>query len=115
MPDHTCRQADLAQGFSLQQILKFWYGHAVVSEGALRQGRLHTLVTSCFSHQSGGHLFANMFTFYFFGRSLANIVGGQKVWICHVHVSLVAFPPLGQCCAACALLPASLASHVSTC
>ena len=90
-------------------------GHAVVSEGALRQGRLHTLVTSCFSHQSGGHLFANMFTFYFFGRSLANIVGGQKVWTCHVQVSLAASSPLEECCPACALLPASLASPTSKC
>ena len=52
---------------------------AVVSEGALRQGRFHTLLTSCFSHQAGGHLAANMFTLYFFGGSLANAVGGARV------------------------------------
>lgn len=52
---------------------------ATVSINSIREGRLHTLLTSAFSHASLNHLFANMFTFYFFGREIGQTFGGKKV------------------------------------
>ena len=52
---------------------------ATVSINSIREGRLHTLLTSAFSHASPNHLFANMFTFYFFGREIGRTFGGKKV------------------------------------
>ena len=48
---------------------------------ALVQTRPWTLVTSLFIHAGLWHLFANMITFYFFGRYLASLVGGRKFLI----------------------------------
>lgn len=52
---------------------------ATVSINSIREGRIHTLLTSAFSHASLNHLFANMFTFYFFGREIGRNFGGKKV------------------------------------
>lgn len=52
---------------------------ATVSINSIREGRIHTLLTSAFSHASLNHLFANMFTFYFFGRQIGGTFGGKKV------------------------------------
>ncbi len=53
--------------------------HAVVSVNSIREGRIYTLLTSAFSHASLNHIFANMFTFYFFGREIGLTFGGKKV------------------------------------
>jgi hypothetical protein len=53
--------------------------HFSTSYNHLRLGYLHTLLTSGVSHQNLSHLFSNMFTFYFFGTSLAYSLGGTKV------------------------------------
>ena len=53
--------------------------HATVSVNSIREGRIYTLLTSAFSHASLNHLFANMFTFYFFGREIGLTFGGKKV------------------------------------
>lgn len=42
-----------------------------------REGRLHTLITSVFSHQSFGHFAGNMLTLYFFGSSAIAILGAR--------------------------------------
>jgi membrane associated rhomboid family serine protease len=39
--------------------------HFMVSLQHVREGRLHTVLTSCFSQKDGMHLLANMFTLYF--------------------------------------------------
>ena len=41
------------------------------------QGRIHTLLTCCFSQRDAGHLFSNMLGLYFFGRSVAYTIGGS--------------------------------------
>ena len=53
--------------------------HAVVSPGALRDGRVWTLLTSAFSHRETGHLLVNMVTLYFFGGSVARTYGGRRL------------------------------------
>ena len=53
--------------------------HATVSVSSIREGRIHTLLTSAFSHASLSHLFTNMLTFYFFGREIGQTFGGKKV------------------------------------
>lgn len=52
---------------------------ATVSINSIREGRIHTLLTSAFSHASLNHLFANMFTFYFFAKEVGYSFGGKKV------------------------------------
>ncbi|DBB11568.1 TPA: hypothetical protein ACH3X3_006964 [Trebouxia sp. C0006] len=52
--------------------------HAIVSVNSIREGRIYTLLTSAFSQASLNHIFANMFTFYFFGREIGLTFGGKK-------------------------------------
>ncbi|KAH9318281.1 hypothetical protein KI387_020050, partial [Taxus chinensis] len=40
-------------------------------------GRVHTLITSAFSHNQLDHLFSNMIGFYFFGSSIGQIFGSK--------------------------------------
>ena len=48
------------------------------SGGVWRDGRIHTLLTSMFSHQSLTHIGANMLTLYFFGSSAAAMLGARQ-------------------------------------
>ena len=116
-PDHACKQQTLTDWLTCSSAC-YWHfrhglqlvprtgslltacdGDAVVSENALRQGRYHTLITSCFSHQAGGHLFSNMFTLYFFGQNLANVVGGTRVsLLCTGCQSTIVCRSSGTCC-----------------
>ena len=59
------------------------------SYGHVSHGYFHTLLTSAFSHHSMGHIFSNMFTFYFFGSSLAQIIGSARVRISSANNGLV--------------------------
>ena len=47
----------------------------LVSEESVYAGRVHTIVTSAFSHYNLGHLGANMLALYYFGRDLSRIFG----------------------------------------
>ncbi|KAA6421878.1 MAG: rhomboid mitochondrial-like protein [Trebouxia sp. A1-2] len=58
--------------------------HAIVSVNSIREGRIYTLLTSAFSHASLNHIFANMFTFYFFGREIGLTFGGKKLLALYV-------------------------------
>lgn len=53
----------------------FMTRHFMVSLDNFKSGRLHTLLTSAFSHEQSGHLFSNMFGLYFFGTSIAERFG----------------------------------------
>ncbi|AQL00277.1 RHOMBOID-like protein 12 mitochondrial [Zea mays] len=47
----------------------FMRKHFMISLDNFKSGRLHTLLTSAFSHAEFNHLFANMFGLFFFGSS----------------------------------------------
>ncbi|CAN1312150.1 RHOMBOID-like protein 12, mitochondrial [Linum perenne] len=47
----------------------------MISLDNFRSGRIHTLVTSAFSHKDFGHLFSNMLGLYFFGVNIAHSFG----------------------------------------
>ncbi|XP_078176215.1 RHOMBOID-like protein 12, mitochondrial isoform X1 [Carex rostrata] len=47
----------------------------MISLDNFKSGRLHTLITSAFSHSAVDHLVTNMIGLYFFGRSIAELFG----------------------------------------
>jgi hypothetical protein len=51
---------------------------AISSAGVLKEGRLHTLITSIFSHYDAVHLGANMACLVIFGKSLMPILGRSR-------------------------------------
>ena len=54
--------------------------HLVVSAAALSEGRLHTVLTSAFSHRDGAsHLLVNMVSLFFFGRTVGRALGGRAL------------------------------------
>ena len=54
----------------------------------VRQGRFYTFLTSGLIHSDMGHLFFNMFSFYFFAPALEQLVGHWQFLVIYV-VSLV--------------------------
>ena len=50
----------------------------VSSNGVIKDYRLHTLLTSSFSHNDPWHLLGNMVTVYFFGRNVLSQIGGPR-------------------------------------
>nr|AIY60679.1 rhomboid protein Illhe_PARL [Illicium henryi] len=54
---------------------KFMVENFMISVNNIMSGRLHTLVTSAFSHIELGHLVANMFGLYLFGNTIGNMFG----------------------------------------
>ncbi|KAK9807437.1 hypothetical protein WJX73_006756 [Symbiochloris irregularis] len=57
----------------------FMRQHAMVSVESVSHLRLHTLVTSAFSHFDGWHLAGNMFALYFFGGNVGQMLGGKRL------------------------------------
>ncbi|KAL6845197.1 hypothetical protein ACP4OV_024692 [Aristida adscensionis] len=53
----------------------FMRRHFMISLDNFKSGRLHTLLTSAFSHAEPDHLFTNMIGLYFFGTSIASSFG----------------------------------------
>lgn len=41
----------------------------------LKEGRIWTLITSCFSHSGAGHIFTNLITLYFMAGPVLAILG----------------------------------------
>ncbi|KAL1744398.1 hypothetical protein HDZ31DRAFT_38746, partial [Schizophyllum fasciatum] len=60
-----------------RHLLATMYRHFTGSLENLKAGRIWTLVTSAFSHSEIGHLFFNMFTFYFMGSAVAQMLGAR--------------------------------------
>ncbi len=65
-------------------------GHAVLSLGHLRAGRVWTLVTYAFSHQNAVHLGSNMLALYFFGSNVAAACGGGFLLALYFGAAVVA-------------------------
>ena len=64
----------------------FMKQNTMVSYESLSNLRLHTLLTSAFSHYDGWHLFTNMFALYFFGRDIGRLFGGRRACSCFCKV-----------------------------
>ncbi|KAF7838544.1 RHOMBOID-like protein 12, mitochondrial [Senna tora] len=56
---------------------KFMSENFTISLHNLKCGRLHTLITSAFSHIDTEHIFSNMIGLYFFGTSIGSTFGPQ--------------------------------------
>ncbi|XP_031407365.1 RHOMBOID-like protein 12, mitochondrial isoform X2 [Punica granatum] len=54
---------------------RFMFRNFMISLDHIRNGYLHTMVTSAFSHMSAGHLVSNMLGLYFFGQHLGRVFG----------------------------------------
>lgn len=49
----------------------------MISLDNIKNGQLHTMLTSAFSHADADHIISNMLGLYFFGRSIANLFGPE--------------------------------------
>lgn len=56
---------------------QFMRQNFMISVDNFTSGRLHTLITSAFSHREPFHLFSNMIGLYFFGTSIGRNFGPQ--------------------------------------
>ncbi|XP_071684490.1 RHOMBOID-like protein 12, mitochondrial isoform X2 [Lolium perenne] len=63
--------------------------HFTVSLENFKSGRLHTVLTSAFSHTDTGHLFSNMLGLYFFGSSISSMFGPSFLLNLYVAGALV--------------------------
>ncbi|KAK2989335.1 hypothetical protein RJ640_015046 [Escallonia rubra] len=54
---------------------RFMMKNFMISLDNVRSGRLHTIITSAFSHNETGHLLSNMIGLYFFGKHLGQAFG----------------------------------------
>lgn len=87
---------------------RFMMNNFTVSLDNFRSGRLHTLITSAFSHIDGEHIISNMIGLYFFGMNigrafgpeyllklyLAGAIGGSVFYL--IHHALMASSSKGQ-------------------
>ncbi|KAL1197316.1 RHOMBOID-like protein 12 [Cardamine amara subsp. amara] len=88
---------------------RFMMNNFMISLDNFTSGRLHTLITSAFSHIDVGHIISNMIGLYFFGTSiarnfgpqfllklyLAGALGGSVFYLIH-HAYMAATTPKGQ-------------------
>jgi membrane associated rhomboid family serine protease len=63
---------------SFQPSMRTMLTHWTTSTQHLREGRYYTLLTAMFSQATIGHLFANMFGLYFFGRQMCDVLGHRR-------------------------------------
>ncbi|GMH43390.1 hypothetical protein BSKO_11312 [Bryopsis sp. KO-2023] len=68
---------------------RFMLDHFTSGLRNLEEGRIHTLVTSAFSHKDFTHLAVNMMALFFFGRTLSRVLGGQKMMKLYLTGGLV--------------------------
>ncbi|XP_042500453.1 RHOMBOID-like protein 12, mitochondrial isoform X2 [Macadamia integrifolia] len=55
----------------------FMRKHFMISVENVISGRVHTLITSAFSHKDIGHLASNMIGLYFFGQNIVRLFGPE--------------------------------------
>ncbi|KAG5536432.1 hypothetical protein RHGRI_024009 [Rhododendron griersonianum] len=58
---------------------QFMLKHFTISVDNFKSGRVHTLITSAFSHIDAGHLVSNMIGLYFFGSNIGRVFGPEFV------------------------------------
>ncbi|KAI8355648.1 hypothetical protein EDC96DRAFT_446656 [Choanephora cucurbitarum] len=70
--------------------ISFMSRHFANSEDAVSKGRLHTLLTSSFSHQSLNHLGINMLVLYSMGQGVLQAVGVSRFLMLYSGAGLAA-------------------------
>ncbi|KAJ7530710.1 hypothetical protein O6H91_14G015900 [Diphasiastrum complanatum] len=81
----------------------FMHKHFMVSVDNLMSGRLHTVLTSAFSHKDIYHLLFNMLGLYFFGREIALGFGGRRLLLLYLAGGVAG--SLGHVVYCCYVLP----------
>ena len=61
----------------------------ISSNGVMREFRIHTFLTSIFSHRDPWHLASNLVTLYFFGPSCLSYLGGPSFLALYIGGGLV--------------------------
>ncbi|PSS07996.1 RHOMBOID-like protein, partial [Actinidia chinensis var. chinensis] len=56
---------------------QFMLRNFTISVDNIKSGRVHTLITSAFSHIDVGHLISNMIGLYFFGMNIGRVFGSE--------------------------------------
>eukprot|EP00742_Colponemidia_sp_Colp-10_P006125 GILJ01006555.1.p1 GENE.GILJ01006555.1~~GILJ01006555.1.p1 ORF type:complete len:276 (+),score=5.36 GILJ01006555.1:112-939(+) len=74
---------------------RFLHKHFKTSWLDIKQGRLHTLLTSTFSHIDAMHLLMNMVGLYVFGRPIEALMGGRRMLVFYLGAGV-----LGNLCQA---------------
>ncbi|KNA10978.1 hypothetical protein SOVF_139000 [Spinacia oleracea] len=67
----------------------FMYRNFTISVDNFKSGRIHTLLTSAFSHVDIGHIGSNMLGLYFFGSSIGSVFGPQYLLKLYVAGAVV--------------------------
>ncbi len=73
----------------------------ISSNGVLKDYKIHTLITSFFSHMDTGHFAMNMFTLYFFGMNAVGYLGVSRFAMLYFggglfsSLAFVAWPYIG--------------------
>ncbi|XP_010695251.2 RHOMBOID-like protein 12, mitochondrial [Beta vulgaris subsp. vulgaris] len=77
--------------FLLWRILprEFMYKNFTISVDNFKSGRIHTLLTSAFSHIDIEHIGSNMIGLYFFGSSIGNVFGAEYLLKLYVAGAVV--------------------------
>ncbi|WPU66802.1 rhomboid family intramembrane serine protease [Peredibacter starrii] len=57
---------------------EFMFYNFLVSYTGLTEGRIWTLITSVFSHNSFFHIFVNMYVLYGFGQAMESVMGTKR-------------------------------------
>jgi membrane associated rhomboid family serine protease len=61
----------------------------ISSNGVMREFRIHTFLTSIFSHRDPWHLLSNSVAFYFFGQTCLSYLGGSRFLVLYIGGGLV--------------------------
>ncbi|KAL1824964.1 hypothetical protein ACET3Z_011742 [Daucus carota] len=56
---------------------RFMANNFMISLDNFKSGRVHTMITSAFSHMDAGHIISNMIGLYFFGNSIGSAFGPE--------------------------------------
>ncbi|BGP16302.1 hypothetical protein JCM10213_006459 [Rhodosporidiobolus nylandii] len=79
----------VAQRFRDASLFRTMTRNFTVSWQNLSQGRIWTLLTSCFSHEGTSHIIVNMFSLWFMGGAAASILGNSGFLTLYLFSGLV--------------------------
>ncbi|GMH21903.1 hypothetical protein Nepgr_023746 [Nepenthes gracilis] len=67
----------------------FMYQNFTISVDNFSSGRVHTLITSAFSHIDVGHIVSNMIGLYFFGMNIGRVFGPEFLLKLYISGAIV--------------------------